>query len=91
VSRNALIHCTFPLLGWRSGTPFAALLRMDEPAGRRHAPPWRFPLIGCRRCGAARFGSPLVLSRVHWVRHEVVADDNLLDQVVYEGLREDDH
>lgn len=44
-----------------------------------------------------RFGSPLVLSRVHWVRPEVVAevkfltwtDDNLLRQVVYEGLRKD--
>ena len=43
------------------------------------------------------FGSPLVLSRVHWVRPELVAevkyltwtDDNLLRQVVYEGLRED--
>ena len=41
--------------------------------------------------------SPLVLSRVHWVRPELVAevkyltwtDDNLLRQVVYEGLRED--
>ena len=46
---------------------------------------------------ASRFGSPLVLSRVHWVRSELVAevkyltwtDDNLLRQVVYEGLRED--
>ena len=46
---------------------------------------------------ASRFGSPLVLSRVHWVRPELVAevkfltwtDDNLLRQVVYEGLRED--
>jgi bifunctional non-homologous end joining protein LigD len=45
----------------------------------------------------SRFGSPLVLSRVHWVRTELVAevkyltwtDDNLLRQVVYEGLRED--
>jgi ATP-dependent DNA ligase len=45
----------------------------------------------------SRFGSPLVLSRVHWVRPEVVAEvkflawteDNLLRQVVYEGLRED--
>ena len=44
-----------------------------------------------------RFGSPLVLSRVHWVRPELVAEvkflawteDNLLRQVVYEGLRED--
>jgi hypothetical protein len=40
---------------------------------------------------------PLVLSRVHWVRPEWVAevkylswtDDNLLRQVVYEGLREE--
>jgi hypothetical protein len=40
---------------------------------------------------------PLVLSRVHWVRPELVAevkyltwtDDNLLRQVVYEGLREE--
>jgi bifunctional non-homologous end joining protein LigD len=46
---------------------------------------------------ASRFGSPLVLSRVHWVRPELVAEvkyltwteDNLLRQVVYEGLRED--
>jgi DNA ligase D-like protein (predicted ligase) len=44
-----------------------------------------------------RFGSPLVLSRVHWVRPELVAevkfltwtDDNLLRQVIYQGLRED--
>ena len=43
------------------------------------------------------FGSPLILSRVHWVRPELVAeakfltwtDDNLLRQVVYQGLRED--
>jgi ATP-dependent DNA ligase len=42
-------------------------------------------------------GSPLVLSRVHWVRPKLVAevkyltwtDDNLLRQVVYEGLRGD--
>jgi DNA ligase D-like protein (predicted ligase) len=46
---------------------------------------------------STRFGSPLVLSRIHWVRPELVAevkyltwtDDNLLRQVVYEGLRED--
>ncbi|HEY3643009.1 MAG TPA: hypothetical protein VGL31_18090, partial [Xanthobacteraceae bacterium] len=46
---------------------------------------------------SSRFGSPLVLSRVHWVRRELVAevkflnwtDDNLLRQVIYEGLRED--
>src|SRR5262249_711134 len=46
---------------------------------------------------STRFGSPLVLSRVHWVRPELVVQvkfltwtqDNLLRQVVYEGLRED--
>jgi ATP-dependent DNA ligase len=46
---------------------------------------------------SSRFGSPLVLSRVHWVSPELVAEvkfltwtgDNLLRQVVYEGLRED--
>jgi bifunctional non-homologous end joining protein LigD len=45
----------------------------------------------------SRFGSPLTLSRVHWVRPELVAEvkyltwteDNLLRQVVYEGLSED--
>jgi bifunctional non-homologous end joining protein LigD len=45
----------------------------------------------------SRFGSLLVLSRVHWVRPELVAevsylewtDDGLLRQVVYQGLRED--
>ena len=44
---------------------------------------------------SARFGS--VLSRTHWVRPELVAEvkflawteDNLLRQVVYEGLGED--
>jgi ATP dependent DNA ligase C terminal region len=46
---------------------------------------------------STRFVSPLVISRVHWVRPELVAEvkfltwteDNLLRQVVYEGLRED--
>jgi bifunctional non-homologous end joining protein LigD len=45
----------------------------------------------------SRCGSPLVLSRVHWVRPELVVEvkyptwteDNLLRQVVYEGLREE--
>jgi ATP-dependent DNA ligase len=44
-----------------------------------------------------RFGSPLVLSHVHWVHPELVVevkylswtDDNLLRQVVYQGLRKD--
>jgi DNA ligase D-like protein (predicted ligase) len=46
---------------------------------------------------ATRFGTPLVLSRVHWVRPELVAEvtyltwtaEGLLRHVVYEGLRED--
>jgi DNA ligase D-like protein (predicted ligase) len=45
----------------------------------------------------ARHGRPLELSRVHWVRPELVVEvsylswttDGLLRQVVYEGLRED--
>ena len=44
-----------------------------------------------------RFGSPLELSRVHWVRPEVVVEvtyltwteDGLLRQVSYQGERED--
>ena len=44
-----------------------------------------------------RFGSPLVLSRVQWVRPELVvevkfltwSEDGLLRQVVYEGIREE--
>lgn len=46
---------------------------------------------------STRFGSPLVLSRVHWVRPELVVEvryltwteDGLLRQVVYQGVRED--
>jgi ATP-dependent DNA ligase len=45
----------------------------------------------------SRFGSPLVLSRVHWVRPEMVVEvsyvewtpDGLLRHVVYLGGRED--
>jgi bifunctional non-homologous end joining protein LigD len=45
----------------------------------------------------SRFGSPLKLSRGHWVRPEVVVEvtyltwteDNLLRQVSYRGQRED--
>ena len=44
-----------------------------------------------------RFGSPLVLSRVHWVKPQLVAEityltwteDGLLRQTVYVGLRSD--
>jgi ATP-dependent DNA ligase len=46
---------------------------------------------------SGRFGSPLVLSRVHWVRPELVIEvsydemtpDGLLRHVVYLGERED--
>jgi ATP-dependent DNA ligase len=45
----------------------------------------------------SRFGSPLKLSSVHWVRPEIVVEvtyltwtkDNLLRQVSYQGQRED--
>lgn len=45
----------------------------------------------------SRFGSPLELSRVHWVKPELVAEvtyltwtvDNLLRHTVFVGLRED--
>jgi ATP-dependent DNA ligase len=45
----------------------------------------------------SRFGSPLVLSRIHWVRAEMVVEvsyvewtpDGLLRHVVYLGERED--
>jgi ATP-dependent DNA ligase len=64
--------------------------RLDQlarPKSPLSAPPPRSP----------RFGSPLVLSRVHWVEPKLVAEitfltwtaDNLLRQTVYVGLRED--
>jgi bifunctional non-homologous end joining protein LigD len=45
----------------------------------------------------SRFGSPLVLSRVHWVEPRLVVEvkfltwteEGLLRQVIYEGVRED--
>ena len=54
------------------------------------------PLEGPPSARTSRFGSPLVLCRVHWARPELVievkyltcTEDNLLRQVVYEGLRE---
>jgi ATP-dependent DNA ligase len=82
----------------------ATLHQLDAPEIPQQLPPrlWRRlqPLsIGTMPLDVppprtSRFGSPLVLSRVHWVRPELVAevkfltwtDDNLLRQVVYEGL-----
>jgi len=55
------------------------------------------PVVASIQAQSPSSGSPLVLSRVHWVRPELVVEvkylawtgDNLLRQVVYEGLRED--
>jgi DNA ligase D-like protein (predicted ligase) len=60
---------------------------LARPKSPLNAPPPR----------STRFGSPLVLSRVHWVDPKLVAEityltwtaDNLLRQTVYVGLRED--
>src|SRR5215472_4545041 len=67
------------------------LWRRPQPLAADRMPLNRPPPRG------SRFGSPLVLSHVHWVRPELVAEvkflawteDNLLRQVIYEGLRED--
>jgi ATP dependent DNA ligase C terminal region len=64
----------------RRTLPFSSLVILQVPPQR-----------------TSRFGSALVLSRVHWVRPELVVevkylswtDDNLLRQVIYQGLRED--
>jgi ATP-dependent DNA ligase len=61
--------------------------RLARKASPLSAPPPR----------STRFGSPLVLSRVHWVEPKLVAEityltwtaDNLLRHTVYVGLRED--
>ena len=53
--------------------------------------------LPCRRRRRSRFGGPLALSRVHWVRPELVAeitylgwtDEPLLRHTVFVGLRDD--
>ena len=53
--------------------------------------------VGDKPQRSTRFGSPLVLSHVHWVEPKLVAEityltwtaDNLLRETVYVGLRED--
>jgi MFS family permease len=78
----------------------AAARPTADPPGIPLAPP-RQPDDAARRCPATRerrFGSRLQLSRVHWVRPELVVEvsyltwtlDHLLRQVVCVGLREDD-
>ena len=69
----------------------ADLRRRLEPLARRTSP---LSVPPPRR---TRFGSPLVLSRVHWVEPKLVAEityltwtaDGLLRHTVYVGLRED--
>jgi DNA ligase D-like protein (predicted ligase) len=69
----------------------ADLRRRLEPLGRKTSP----LVVAPPR--TTRFGSPLVLSRVHWVEPKLVVEityltwtaDNLLRHTVYVGLRED--
>jgi bifunctional non-homologous end joining protein LigD len=75
---------------------------MSREVLRRLHTPLQSLAIGAMPLSAApprtnRFGSPLNLARVHWVRPELVCevtflswtDDGLLRQVTYQGLRED--
>jgi DNA ligase D-like protein (predicted ligase) len=76
----------------RVGTGVLADLRRRLDPLARKAPP--LDVLPPRK---TRFGSPLVLSRVHWVEPKLVAEityltwtaDNLLRHTVYVGLRED--
>ena len=69
----------------------ADLRRRLDPLARKTSP---LSVLPPRK---TRFGSPLVLSRVHWVEPKLVAEityltwtaDNLLRHTVYVGLRED--
>ena len=69
----------------------ADLRRRLEPLARKTSP---LNVLPPRRTG---FGSPLVLSRVHWVEPKLVAEityltwtaDSLLRHTVYVGLRQD--
>ena len=69
----------------------ADLRRRLEPLARKSSP------LSVPPPRSTRFGSPLVLSRVHWVEPKLVAEityltwtaDNLLRHTVYVGLRED--
>jgi ATP-dependent DNA ligase len=67
------------------------LRRRLEPLSRAKSP------LSVSPPRKTRFGSPLVLSRVHWVEPKLVAEityltwtaDSLLRHTVYVGLRED--
>jgi bifunctional non-homologous end joining protein LigD len=91
--RSALVFAdgVVPLASIRRSCGVAAAIAKTPAAGDRHD--------AARAAAAANsgFGSPLGLSRVRWVMPELVVEvkylawtgDNLLRQVVYEGLRED--
>jgi DNA ligase D-like protein (predicted ligase) len=77
-----------------TGMPVKALANLRrhlDPLARKTSP------LSVRPPRSTRFGSPLVLSRVHWVEPKLVAEityltwtaDNLLRHTVYVGLRED--
>jgi ATP-dependent DNA ligase len=69
----------------------ADLRRRLEPLSRAKSP------LNVPPPRSTRFGSPLVLSRIHWVEPSLVVEityltwttDNLLRHTVYVGLRED--
>ena len=69
----------------------ADLRRRLDPLARKTSP------LSVPPPRSTRFGSPLVLSRVHWVEPKLVCEitfltwtaDNLLRHTVYVGLRED--
>lgn len=69
----------------------ADLRRRLDPLARRTSP------LSVPPPRSTRFGSPLVLSRVHWVEPTLVAEityltwtaDNLLRHTVFVGLRKD--
>ena len=69
---------------------------LSAQAGYNRPPIASLEPLGSNPRGSC-FGSPLNLSRIHWVRPEVVAEvtyltwkeDNLLREVSYQGQRED--
>jgi ATP-dependent DNA ligase len=69
----------------------ADLRRRLDPFARKTSP------LNVPPPRSTRFGSPLVLSRVHWVEPKIVAEityltwtaDGLLRHTVYVGLRDD--
>jgi ATP-dependent DNA ligase len=80
----------------RAGTGMTERELTDLSKRLQHLAIHRMPLTAPPP-SQSRFGTPLELSWVHWVRPELVVevmfltwtDDGLLRQVVYQGLRED--